>query len=192
MGIQKLIPIAVSLAFLAASTGQLPRVIKTVRIAQLQLIKDSQGFLNYVLQNNTFFEYSKIEGIEKVLKHLSYRINHGVFLNESLPLFLESEKTIIIENPSLDLLSSVSNAPGVNLIAWFGKKLEKISLPTPPWRVSEFTAYESKILYTFLDNFLAKRLPLVLLNLKALEKEGAPFELVLGALNRQVDDLTHW
>jgi hypothetical protein len=43
MGIQKLIPIAVSLAFLAVSTGQLPRVLKTVRIAQLQLIKDSQA-----------------------------------------------------------------------------------------------------------------------------------------------------
>ena len=125
----------------------------------------------------------------------SHQILEGKTLNLSLltsslqPSLLESEKTIIIENPSLDLLSSVSNAPGVNLIAWFGKKLEKISLPTPPWRVSEFTAYESKILYTFLDNFLAKRLPLVLLNLKALEKEGAPFELVLGALNRQVVSL---
>jgi hypothetical protein len=43
MGIQKLIPIAVSLAFLAASTGQLPRVLKVVRVAQLQLIKDSQA-----------------------------------------------------------------------------------------------------------------------------------------------------
>lgn len=43
MGIQKLIPIAVSLAFLAAVTGQLQRVIKAVRIAQLQLIKDSQA-----------------------------------------------------------------------------------------------------------------------------------------------------
>jgi hypothetical protein len=43
MGIQKLIPIAVSLALLAISTGQLPRVLKTVRIAQLQLIKDSQA-----------------------------------------------------------------------------------------------------------------------------------------------------
>ncbi len=43
MGIQKLIPLAVSLAFLAASTGQLPRVIKAVRIAQLELIRDSQA-----------------------------------------------------------------------------------------------------------------------------------------------------
>lgn len=54
----------------------------------------SKGFLNYVLQNNTFFEYSKIEGIEMVLKHLSYRINHGIFLNESVPLFLQYEKSI--------------------------------------------------------------------------------------------------
>ena len=39
-------------------------------------------------------EYSKIEGIELVLKHLSYRINHGIFLNESVPLFLQNEKSI--------------------------------------------------------------------------------------------------
>ena len=58
------------------------------------LPESSQGFLNYVLQNNTFFEYSKIGGIELVLKHLSYRINHCVLLNESLPLFLENEKAI--------------------------------------------------------------------------------------------------
>jgi acyl carrier protein phosphodiesterase len=58
------------------------------------LPESSKGFLNYVLQNNTFFEYSKIEGIEMVLKHLSYRINHGIFLNESLPLFLQHEKSI--------------------------------------------------------------------------------------------------
>lgn len=54
----------------------------------------SKGFLNYVLQNDTFYEYSKIEGIEMVLKHLSYRINHGIFLNESVPLFLQYEKSI--------------------------------------------------------------------------------------------------
>lgn len=38
----KLISIAVTLAFLAAGTGQLPKVIKAVRIAQLELIRDSQ------------------------------------------------------------------------------------------------------------------------------------------------------
>ncbi len=58
------------------------------------LPETSKGFLNYVLQNNTFYEYSKIEGIELVLKHLSYRINHGIFLNESVPLFLQYEKSI--------------------------------------------------------------------------------------------------
>jgi acyl carrier protein phosphodiesterase len=58
------------------------------------LPESSQGFLNYVVKNNTFFEYSKIDGIELVLKHLSHRINHGVFLNESLPLFLQNEKQI--------------------------------------------------------------------------------------------------
>jgi hypothetical protein len=39
----KLISIAVTLAFLTAGTGQLPRVIKAVRIAQLELIRDSQA-----------------------------------------------------------------------------------------------------------------------------------------------------
>lgn len=57
----------------------------------------SIGFLDYVIKNNTFYEYSKIEGIELVLKHLSYRINHGIFLNESLPLFLANEKSIEVD-----------------------------------------------------------------------------------------------
>ena len=43
MGIDKLISISVTLAVLTVSTGQLPRVLKAVRIAQLQLIKESQS-----------------------------------------------------------------------------------------------------------------------------------------------------
>lgn len=43
MNIDKLITAAVTLAILAASTGQLPKVIKEVRIAQLKLIKESQA-----------------------------------------------------------------------------------------------------------------------------------------------------
>ncbi|HRD37460.1 MAG TPA: acyl carrier protein phosphodiesterase, partial [Bacteroidia bacterium] len=66
----------------------------TLNNNRIHLPDSSQRFLDYVLQNNTFFEYSKIEGIELVLKHLSYRINHGVFLNESLPLFIENESKI--------------------------------------------------------------------------------------------------
>jgi len=43
MGIPKLIPIGVSLAFLAAATGQLPKVLRTIQIAQARLIIDSQA-----------------------------------------------------------------------------------------------------------------------------------------------------
>ncbi len=40
---QKLISIAVALAFLAASTGQLPKIIRKVQLAQYYLIKESQA-----------------------------------------------------------------------------------------------------------------------------------------------------
>jgi acyl carrier protein phosphodiesterase len=51
------------------------------------LPESSKRFLDYAKQNNTFYEYSKKEGIRKVLKHLSYRINHGIDLSGSFPLF---------------------------------------------------------------------------------------------------------
>ena len=43
MGIEKLISISVTLAVLTILTGQLPKVLKTVRIAQPQIIKESQA-----------------------------------------------------------------------------------------------------------------------------------------------------
>jgi hypothetical protein len=43
MGIEKLIPWAVSMAMMAAASGQLPRVIRQVQIAQLQLLKEAQS-----------------------------------------------------------------------------------------------------------------------------------------------------
>ena len=43
MGIDKLISISVILAVLAAGTGQLPRIINSVRRAQLQLIQDTKA-----------------------------------------------------------------------------------------------------------------------------------------------------
>jgi hypothetical protein len=43
MDIQKLISIASTLAVITVFTGQLPRVLKAVRIAQLELIRDSQA-----------------------------------------------------------------------------------------------------------------------------------------------------
>lgn len=43
MGINKLIAMAAASAVLAASTGQLPRMIRAVHLAQLYLIKDSRA-----------------------------------------------------------------------------------------------------------------------------------------------------
>lgn len=43
MNLDKLISIAVKLVLLAVMTGQLPRVLKEVKIAQLKLLKESQA-----------------------------------------------------------------------------------------------------------------------------------------------------
>ena len=43
MGIEKLIPWAVSLAIMAAVSGQLPRITKQVQFAQIQLLKESRS-----------------------------------------------------------------------------------------------------------------------------------------------------
>lgn len=60
----------------------------------------SNQFLGYVLKNNIYHAYSKIEGIEKVLFHLSHRINHGKMLNESIRIFNE-QKPELEENFSI-------------------------------------------------------------------------------------------
>lgn len=43
MGLKSLIQVAAILAVLAASSGKLPTILKTVRVAQLHLLKDSQA-----------------------------------------------------------------------------------------------------------------------------------------------------
>ncbi|MBI3557575.1 MAG: hypothetical protein HY074_15040 [Deltaproteobacteria bacterium] len=43
MGIDKLIQIAAALAVLTVSTGQLPRVLHAVRVAQAQLVYESRA-----------------------------------------------------------------------------------------------------------------------------------------------------
>jgi hypothetical protein len=43
MGLNKLAESALLIVLIAAAAGQLPRLIQTVRVAQLQLIKDSQS-----------------------------------------------------------------------------------------------------------------------------------------------------
>lgn len=58
------------------------------------LPKSSSNFLDYVLKNNIYYEYSSLQGIERVLFHLSYRIKHNVMLNESIVLFKQHEKEL--------------------------------------------------------------------------------------------------
>ena len=41
--LNKLIAVAMTAALTAAATGQLPRLVQTVRVAQLKLLKDSQS-----------------------------------------------------------------------------------------------------------------------------------------------------
>ncbi|MDX2173450.1 MAG: ACP phosphodiesterase [Bacteroidota bacterium] len=55
------------------------------------LPQGSQQFLNYVLKNNIYEGYGTIKGIETVLFHLSKRINHDIWLNESIILFQQNE-----------------------------------------------------------------------------------------------------
>ena len=43
MGLDKVIAFGATLAIIAASTGQLPRAIRAIHIAQLQLLKQSQA-----------------------------------------------------------------------------------------------------------------------------------------------------
>jgi acyl carrier protein phosphodiesterase len=61
---------------------------------QHHLPKSSSNFLEYVIKNDIYNAYSSIEGIEKVLYHLSHRIKHGVMLNDSISLFKENEKEL--------------------------------------------------------------------------------------------------
>ncbi|MGZ3900810.1 MAG: acyl carrier protein phosphodiesterase [Bacteroidia bacterium] len=58
------------------------------------LPKSSARFLNYVLKNNIYLAYSTIEGIDRVLFHLSHRINHGILLNKSVELFQKHESQL--------------------------------------------------------------------------------------------------
>lgn len=61
---------------------------------QSLLPKSSSIFLDYVLKNNIYYEYSLLEGIERVLFHLSHRIKHNVMLNESVSIFQKQEKEL--------------------------------------------------------------------------------------------------
>ena len=61
---------------------------------QHHLPKSSSNFLEYAIKNNIYHAYASIEGIEKVLFHLSHRIKHGIMLNESIALYKAHEKEL--------------------------------------------------------------------------------------------------
>ena len=58
------------------------------------LPKSSRNFLDYVIKNNIYYEYSTIKGITTVLSHLSHRIGHNVQLDGSVRLFNENEQLL--------------------------------------------------------------------------------------------------
>ena len=54
----------------------------------------SSRFLQYVIQNDIYSVYAGINGIGRVLNHLSHRIRHDVALDRSVDLFLKNEKEL--------------------------------------------------------------------------------------------------
>lgn len=58
------------------------------------LPQGSSRFLEYVVKNNIYVSYSKIEGIQKVLYHLSQRIKHNVLLDASVPVLQKHEQEL--------------------------------------------------------------------------------------------------
>jgi len=69
--------------------------VYTVYTSHLDLLAESSTrFLDYVVKNNIYLSYSRLEGIETVLNHLSHRIKHRVQLDQSIQLFKEHEKEL--------------------------------------------------------------------------------------------------
>ena len=55
---------------------------------------NSSRFLEYVIKNNIYKEYSSLQGIQTVLNHLSHRIKHNVQLDDSIILFKKNENVL--------------------------------------------------------------------------------------------------
>lgn len=58
------------------------------------LPESSNMFLDYVIKNNIYEAYAEIEGIERVLYHLSHRIKHDTWLNNSIEIFLSNKNEL--------------------------------------------------------------------------------------------------
>lgn len=67
------------------------KVYKVYSGNEKHLPQTSSRFLEYVIKNNVYLSYSRIQGIETVLNHLSHRIKHRVQLDDSIRIFKENE-----------------------------------------------------------------------------------------------------
>lgn len=93
------------------------RNVYQIYIAHQHLIPQSSSrFLEYVISNNVYHAYADINGIERVLNHLSHRIKHKAQLDQSVSLFKqhEAELQFNFDHFLIDLKSefnSISNEP---------------------------------------------------------------------------------
>lgn len=136
--------------------------------------------------------------LDRFKKSPNYEIIEGKTLSfEQLQPFLEptllaGKKTVILENPKEESLTKFTDKANLDLIVWYGKKLEKINLAQIQWRMVEFKNLESKTLYRFLDSFFAKGGKQALFYFHRLKNEQVPFEVIVGSLNRQAVNLLHY
>jgi acyl carrier protein phosphodiesterase len=65
------------------------------------LPETSNRFLQYLVSNHLYVSYAELSGIERVLRHLSARIQHGVQLENAIPLFEAGQKDIKIHFDSV-------------------------------------------------------------------------------------------
>lgn len=84
--------------FAQYSTESLPlfsaRVYAVYQAHSHVLPEHSRHFLSYVLRNDVYTAYASLEGIERVLFHLSQRINKQVQLHDAVKVFHQSEKQL--------------------------------------------------------------------------------------------------
>ena len=69
-------------------------VYKVYRDSEKLLPESSSRFLEYVIKNNIYSSYATLTGIERVLNHLSNRIQHNVQLDKSIEILKANEQEI--------------------------------------------------------------------------------------------------
>lgn len=82
---------------------------------QEYLPEPAKRFYGYMIEHNVLFHYSTIEGIERVLTHLSHRIRHRYELQLAIPIL--KEHYMVLEEEFLvffdDLLNFCKSQPEI-------------------------------------------------------------------------------